>query len=433
MAKFDDLVSDHSTVPVPVGETVGGFKLMLIIVGVIIALPSFIAGSQLGHEVGLERAVVAFVVGGLILAVTGSVTAVVASRTRLTTYMLVRFSFGDQGANIVNFVVAVTMFGWFGVNAALFGDAVAATLDSFGFSSDGNMSVYIVIGSIVMTATTIFGFKAIDKLSLISVPILFIIIVAILVQSLGQASFDEIMSAGERNLSVGLAISAVVGGDMAMVATLPDYARYVRKRRQAIWAMLAAYGIGAPIIFMAAAVPTLVSGDPNLMNIIVALGLGVTALGIVIFSTWTTNVSNLYSAGLGLAAIFRNVRRWKLTVYSGVFGTAIALAGIMDLFIPFLLVLGATIPPIAAVYTIHFYAFGNQEYDTDSLSDAPPIRYNAFAAWVLGSTVGLISSLELVSLSTVPAIDSIVVSGISYWCLKRYRISQRFGLGQPPG
>ena len=417
MSKFNELVLDHSTKPVPPGEGVGGFRLALIIIGVSIALPAFVSGAQLGQEVGIKTAVIAFVVGGLILTVIGCFTAIVASRSRLTTYMLVQFSFGRKGAHVVNFVLAATMFGWFGVNASLFGDAVSAAFQSMKFTSSDNTSLYIVIGSILMTATTIFGFKAIDKLSLIAVPVLIVILVAILSQSVQQTNIEEIMLAGERNMSLGLTISAIAGSNMVMVATMPDIARYLTKRSQAIWAMFVAYVIGEPIILLSSAVPSLVTGDPDLMSIIFALGLGAWALVVMVFATWTSNAANLYGSGLSLAAIFKGVRRWKLTALSGVFGTMLALGGIVDVFIPFLLVLGATIPPIAGIYVTHFYAFGNETYDTESLNSDPPVRYNASFAWGLGIGIGILGSTGHFSLTTVPAIDAILVSAASYWLL----------------
>ena len=420
MRKFNDLVLDHSTRPVPAKEKVGCIRLALIIVGVSIALPAFVSGAQLGQAIGIRQALLAFLIGGLILAAIGSFTGIVASRSRLTTYTLVQFSFGPKGAHIVNFVMAATMFGWFGVNASLFGDAVQAAIQNLNWTSAGNAGFYVLVGSALMILTTIFGFKAIDKLSLVSVPVLIAILVAILVQSLQQTSPENLLQAGDRSMSLGIAISAVAGSNMVMVATMPDIARFLSKRSQAIWAMFIAYIIGEPIILLSSAVPSLVTGEPDLMNIIFTLGLGTWALVVMVFATWTSNAANLYGSGLSLAAIFKKVRRWKLTVLSGVFGTAFALAGIIDLFVPFLLLLGATIPPIAGIYVIHFYAFGNQTYEIDSLVRGPPVRYDAFIAWTLGSAVALLSSAEYTTLSTIPAIDAILVSGLSYWCLKRW-------------
>ncbi len=430
MGKLNDLVADHSTKPVPDHEKCGGFRLALIIIGVSIALPAFVSGAQLGQQIGIKSSMIAFFIGGLILTVVGSFTGIVAAKSRLTTYMLVKFSFGPTGAHIVNFVLAATMFGWFGVNASLFGEAVLAAFRDLGWTESSDTGVYVMVGSALMVMTTVFGFKAIDKLSLIAVPILIVILVTIMWKSAQAATVDEILAAGSRDMPLGLAISAVAGSNMVMVAALPDIARYLSKSHQAIVAVFIAYVIGEPLILLCSAIPSLVTGDPDLMNIVFALGLGTWALVVMVFATWTSNASNLYGSGLSLAAIFKNVRRWKLTVLSGVFGTAIALGGIIDVFIPFLIFLGVLIPPIAAIYVVHFYAYGEQSYDPAALDDGPPVRYNAFIAWILGSAIAVLATFEHVTISTVPAIDSAVIAAAAYWLCKRYSLAQRVGLGR---
>ena len=274
MGKLNDLVADHSTKPVPDHEKCGGFRLALIIIGVSIALPAFVSGAQLGQQIGIKNSMIAFFIGGLILTVVGSFTGIVAAKSRLTTYMLVKFSFGPTGAHIVNFVLAATMFGWFGVNASLFGEAVLAAFRDLGWTESSDTGVYVMVGSALMVMTTVFGFKAIDKLSLIAVPILIVILVTIMWKSAQAATVDEILAAGSRDMPLGLAISAVAGSNMVMVAALPDIARYLSKSHQAIVAVFIAYVIGEPLILLCSAIPSLVTGDPDLMNIVFALGLG---------------------------------------------------------------------------------------------------------------------------------------------------------------
>ncbi len=418
MSKFDQLVEDHSTTPVPKEKSVSGFRVALVVVGVSIALPAFLSGARIGLALGFTDAVIAFVTGGIILAIVGSMTAIVASQARLTTYMLVQFSFGPKGAHFVNFLLAATMFGWFGVNASLFGSAVVTALEALDWWIWPN-NVYVIAGSILMVLTTIFGFKALDKLSLFAVPVLIAILVAILFKSSERTTFDALLAAGDYSMPLGLAISAIVGGKMVAVATVPDIGRYLPNKRQAVWGMFLSYVIGAPVVLICSAVPSLVTGEPHLMKIVTGLGLGLWALIVMVFATWTSNAANLYSAGLGLASIFKNLHRWKLTVLAGIFGTFIALAGIVEWFIPFLIILSVMIPPIAGIYVVHYYAMVKQKCDILTLETIPAVNYKAFVAWGLGSGVAFLASRNYFSLSTIPACDAIIVSALTYWLLCR--------------
>jgi len=117
------------------------------------------------------------------------------------------------------------------------------------------------------------------------------------------------------------------------------------------------------------------------------------------------------------------------SVVGGSTSALLALGGIIDVFVPFLLLLAALIPPIAAIYVVHFYAFGQQSYNIQALDSGPPVRYNAFLAWIIGSAMGVATTWEYVILTTVPAIDAALISGAGYWLLKRALFAQRLGIG----
>jgi cytosine permease len=420
MEKLGSLVEDFSTAPVPDAMTVSGFRVALIIIGISIALPAFLMGAQIATALGLAKATIAFVVGSIILAVAASFTALVGAEARLSTYMLVQFSFGVTGARVVNTVFAATMFGWFGVNAALFGDAMVATVTHVYHVSSG-WPLYVVGGSVLMMLTTIFGFKALDRLSQLAVPLLLLILIAIMIVAIHQASPEKLFGAHVQTMSLGMAISAVVGGSMVGAACMPDLTRYISSRRSAVTSMFVSYGVGAPVILLSAAVPSLVTGEADLMKIFLGLGLGLTALFVLVFATWTTNAANLYSSGLSLAATFRTVRPWKLTLIAGALGLGVALSGVIAVFIPFLIFLGVLMPPVAAIYVVDFYLLARRRYDVATLARGPAMRWQAFAAWSLGSAVGVLTASDMATLSTIPACDSLLAAGLAYFGLMRWR------------
>lgn len=418
MSKLENLVEDFTTAPVPGALTVGGTRVALIILGIGIALPGFLMGAQIGTALGLVQGAIAFTVGGLILASVASLTALVGAEARLSTYMLVQFAFGVAGARVVNAVFAITCFGWFGVNAALFGDAMVATASEM-FEHSGGWGLYVAAGGALMVLTTIFGFKALDRLSLLAVPLLVIILAAITTLAILQATPGMLMATRpmDGSMNLGLAISAVAGGSMVGAATVPDLTRYVSSRGGAVGAMFISYGLGAPVILLSAAIPSLVTGEDDLMKIFLGLGLGLPALFVLVFSTWTSNAANLYSSGLSLAATFRKVKAWKLTLIAGVLGTVVALSGIIAHFVPFLITLGVFMPPVAAVYVVDFYLVARRRYNPDALDRLPAVRWPAFAAWGVGSGLGLVTAYDLVTITGIPSCDSFLAAGLAYLVL----------------
>ena len=83
------------------------------------------------------------------------------------------------------------------------------------------------LGGLLMIATTVFGFKALQKLSDLVVPLLLTGIIVVAYMSAQQSEFHSVMLIpGDGSLSIGLGISALVGGMVVGVTIFPDLARF---------------------------------------------------------------------------------------------------------------------------------------------------------------------------------------------------------------
>lgn len=398
--------------PVPESETVGGWRVAMILTGFAISLPSFLSSAQISSALGMRDALSVSLLAGILLCLMGCLTAIVSVRTRLTTYLLVQRSFGRSGAALVNIAIAFVHFGWFGVNASFFGDAmVAGTAAVLGLS--GSFASFVLIGGLLMAITTIYGFRALDRLALIAVPILALILGAVVIMAVRR---HGIVTAPDPTppepMSFGIALSALIGGNMLTVAAMPDLTRYIRSARQSVLGMVLSFPVATPLLTMAAAIPVLATGEIDIMKLIIGFGLGVPALLVLILSTWTINSANLYSASLSLTATFPSIAQWKFTIVAGVLGALLAVAGILDAFVSFLLLLGAIIPPIAAIYVI------------DALRDnstQAPVHWPAVVTWAVSAGIALLANAGYFTLTTVPALDATLVASVIYGIWSRAR------------
>ena len=417
MADLERLTDDHSRDPVPVAEAVSGWRVAMVIVGFAITLPLMITGSQVGLAMGLRDALTAFLVGGLVLTVIGSATAVVATGARLSTYKILEFAFGRLGAKLVSGVLAITLFGWYGVTAELFGRALSgAAADIYGFEFPVVLGT--VVGSALMVAVTVFGFKALDKLSLLAVPLLVLFLAGVVVRSLGSG--EAALPGGSGGLTLGVAISVVVGTYIVGAVLVPDLCRYARSTGHGVFAIVLSLGVGLPCILAAAAVPSLATQEADLVRVMLSLGLGVPALCVIVFATWTSNANNLYSMSLGLATILDGIDKWRLTVAAGVAGTLVAMVGVTDVFIPFLLTLGIAIPPVAGVYLADYFAVkGMRAYSEPVGPSERAVSPTAFVAWFIATAVGAIAAQGLFSVTKIPACDSFLTAMVVYFVASR--------------
>ena len=417
-------LEDFSRQQVPQEKTVSGLRIALIVIGIMITLPAFLTSAQVGRAMGLVRGSTAIVVGSLILAAFGCLIAIVGARSRLSTYMIIQFSFGRTGAKGVSMVIGVTLLGWFGVNGFLFGQAVQSSLVEL-FAFDQGMQIHVALGSVLVIATTVFGFKALDRLAVVSVPILLTALIAIVYYATRDATLDDLLASEGTGMTMGIAISAVVGAFMVGLTLLPDLCRYAHDSRKGVIASLLSFAVGYPLVLITSAIPALATGESDFMLIMMGLGMGVSAMLILIFATWTTNITNLYSTSLLLATVLTKIDRWKLTIGAGIIGTVFAGIGILDHFVSFLLFLGIAIPPIAGIYVADFFFVRGGNYDTASLQSEPPVSYPAFIAWLGASAVAQATAGELFTVTTIPSFDAILVSFGLYLLLKK-----GLGLGQ---
>ena len=327
--------------------------------------------------------------------------------------MLTGFAFGSAGGKFVNFIIALTLVGWYGVIINVFAAAADLVIRDL-YGPGVPLWAYIVAGSALMVGVTLSGFRGIDKLALCLVPVMLVFL-----SYAAWLSWDDIPSwnrgsPGAQPLSYSTAISSVVGGYIVGVVIQPDYSRFAKNVRHAMWAVFIALWVVQALVFFLAAIPSVATGVSNLIRIMVALGIGVPAFFLLLLSSWCSNVLCLYSSGLSLSTIFTRARLWQLILAIGVAGTALAFMYSDDYLIPFLVLLGVTVPPIAGIYVLDVILIRRCGDGADLTTAQPGINVNAFMAWGVAVLVGYLAEAERFSITGIASLDSILTATILY-------------------
>jgi len=404
---------DYSRNPVPQAKTLSGIHIAMVVIGGTIGIPVYLMSANIGGSLGLSKAIPAFAIGCFILGVMGALTSLSGARSHLSTYMLVEFAFGRVGARVVNFVIALALIGWYGVTMNVFAQAMDLTvMDLSGRSYP--VSLYIIGGSFLMCAVTISGFKGIDKLAMILVPFMMFFLVYAAQLAAGQIVAWDMTSAAGEGISFAEAVSAVIGSYIVGVVIQPDYSRFAKSNRHALWSVFFALGISFPVVMILSAIPGIATGEQDLVKIMILLGIGIPAFLLLLLGSWSSNVLSLYSSALSLATIFTRVHLWWIIVSIGVIGTAMAFLDIQEHLVNFLLLLGIAIPPVASIYVIETLVIRKSRCDVETLAKEAPINLAAFLAWGLAIGMGLLAQNDIFSISSIAAIDTIIVSSICY-------------------
>lgn len=403
----------HSRTPVPMSESVSGFQIGVVIVGVSITLPLLYSAGELAVGVGFTDALIATVIGALILSVMSIPASIVGARSRLSSYMIIEHTFGSVGAKFINFAFGLFLLGWYAVTADLFGRTLFVAASSL-TTLVLDEWVYTVASSTLVIVTTIYGFKAIDRLALVAVPFLLLALIVVVAGSLQVTPLGELLATRGDAVSMPTAISAVVGAAIVGVVLMPDLTRYARTTRDCVTASFLGQGGGIVIAYVAGMIPVLVWDELEPMRYMMLLGFGWLALAVIVFATWTTNVINLYGVGLAARASIPLGSYGSVVVIGGIAGTVAAILGIADHLIDFLVLLGLLVPPIAAVYLSDFFFFGRRDFSAARLDERPALRGNALFASIGGGAAAAWAYLSGFTLTTIAPLDSLVISVLLY-------------------
>jgi cytosine permease len=415
-------IKDYEREPVPVELRKGWVSLGAVWLGIGICLASVIIGGTLGGGLTMSQAFLAAILGALILATISALCSIVGAKTGLSTGLVSKFALGEYGSYAVSAIIAIALFGWFGVQTQLFGASAQHVLNElFGFNA--SETVLSIIGGLLMTTTAIIGFKAIQKLSILAVPLMSFLLVASLWKVLNNNSWSELSSAipsGEM-LPLGVAISIVVGSFVVGAVIGPDIARYARTPKDAVLASFSGFFVGFGMVLAIGAVLSKATSESDIVAIMLGLGWGTFAMLILILGQWTTNDNNLYSAALGFSVIFKKIPKYQLTIVAGLIGTLLAALNIYGSFIPFLIFLSALIPPIGGIYVADFFA--NQgKYQFENLDNIKKINRLGVSTWIISTLVAFSTTpapngFGWFNLTKTPALDAFLVALILQYVL----------------
>ena len=409
--------TEFSTEPVPDEHTVSWIRVAIIASMVAFSLPVFLAGVEIAISFSPLRTLEVFVVGTVILTVIGCITAAIGANSRLSSYMLNRIAFGFHGAALVNTAFAISLLGWFGVNIDLFSGAVQRlTVDIYAVSVPA-WPIEIFAG-LIMTVTTVFGFRAINTLSAFLVPVLIAVTAQLIVGSLTDQSLTQIMRTPSANeLSFGDGVSAVVGSAIVGAVILPDITRFVRHWSGGIFVVLTSYLVIQFIVISAGGLSATALEDDDLLNIMLTLGIGWAAFAIVIFGSWVLNSLNLYSTMLSVESTAPKLNNTSLIIILGSLGTLAAFMNILNDFLSFLFYLAVIFVPVSGIIIVDYLILRRSAYHEDRLLLQQKTRPKAIAAWGLGACVALMGSWSWISITNIAALDAMIVAALAYYLL----------------
>jgi len=315
---------DYSLEEVPKEQRYSLYNLFLTLSAAFGAIAVIFAGGVLGGGLTFSDAILAVMIGNIILTVIGSLTGVIGAYSGLSTYVGWRFPFGRVLGKIFGFalITVTTGIGWFAVESWFFGVVMNEIYPNNPFFSVWAAALW---GGVLMIISTYIGYRALSFLSYFILPQhVWLVAVGLLLAVSLHGGWGAVWTAHPSgSMTIAQAITATVGLYIAGSLIAPDITRFAKKARDAAVAWALHMFVFYPLLIIGAVAIVLLAGSVIVTEDMLKLGMGVGVLLIIVLGQWIINTVNLYSGSLSFTNAIP-IRRDYSSIIVGIIGTILA-------------------------------------------------------------------------------------------------------------
>ena len=407
---------DYPIDPVPSHARRSLFSLSVVLLGFTFFTPTMLAGAQIGAAFEASTLLWVLLLGSAVLGVYVAVIGGIGARTGLTTVMMCRYALGTRGSKLASLLLGGTQVGWYGVTVATLAGLTASAL---GWEGRGAEVALMLAGGALMGVTAYYGYKGMYALSLVSVPLLLVLAGWVTWRSLdevgGWSGLSAIVPA--ESMTVAVAVTIIVGTFASGGTQAPNWTRFARTPTAGFVSCLVAFLLGQLLMLGFGAIGALAFGQGDFVLVLYQLGLVGWGLVFLVANLWTTNDNTAYNFGVAGAEIADSPSKKPFVVGGVVLGTLLAVTGIYDDLISYLVWLGILIPPLGGVVIGDFLArwHGGMPAGTAGL---PAVEWRNVAVYVVASLAAWWSNEAGV---LIPPVVGVVVAVVGALAVQRGR------------
>lgn len=401
---------DFPLAAVPIEARKPIWSLAPLLMGFTLVSTTLIAGGMIGPAFGFTDLLWVVLIGNTILGVYCTILSYIAAKSGLSTVLMARFSFGNLGSRWVDFILGFTQVGWYAVTNAFIADALFNLL---GLPA-GLKWLAIVFFTYAFCITAYMGYRAMDWLSRLAVPAMLILIGLSLTLGFRDAG-DLFAIAPTEPMSLTAGIAVAVGTFISGGTQATNWSRFADSTKSAVGSTLLAFlGVNGLLIFTGAFC-TLVYGTNDLIQAMAQQGILIGGIILLVLNVWTTQDNTIYAFSIAGSNFFRTNKRHALVLGGATFALALALGGIYENLIPYLILLGAVIPPVGGIIMADFWLRHNGRFPSLS-TPLPAFNWAGVIAYIFASVVAYLSSQSDFGIAPL---NGIIVAAIAYALLVR--------------
>ncbi len=412
-------VEKKAMAPIGKNERQSWPSIAFIWIGIIICVPVLMVGGMLGAGLDFGSLIWVTIIGWGITGTVMCLTGIMGADLGLPSGMTSTKSFGNTGARIIVAMLgAISAIGWFSIQSFTCGAAFVILLKN-SFGVDFPLWLSIVLWSMVMVSSAIYGIKFLTVLNYIAVPALVALCVFALISILSKPGTGDMVLnyTPAQPIPFISAVSTMIGLLAAGMVIAADYSRYAKGRSATVKATVIGVLPTALIICITGAVAAIATGKTDITEVFASLGFPVVAMIVLILATWTTNTGNAYIAGLGIMKAFniKDSKRPLVTLGLGLAATVVSLLlmqeGINAGINVFLSFLSIAIPPVAGVMIADYWIVGRGK--SKNWHVVKGVNWIGVISWAIPVVYLFMGGPNFLN----PAIDSVIISMVAYLLL----------------
>ena len=332
--------------------TLSGFGLFTLWFGAAVSMAEIFTGgllAPLGFSEGLKAILLGHLIGGFILILGGYIGA----KSKLPAIMSTRISFGRYGSYLFSLLNVLQLIGWTAVMIISGGRAANELgIGLFGFDSINTWAIAI---GIMIGIWIWLGKVGFQKLNVVAVVLLFALTLVLCGVVFQEGSILQVKGTDEMSFGAALELSVIM--PLSWLPLIADYTRFAKSKKGGLIGSFTGYFVGSSLMYAIGLSIALFAQDASVGTMMMALHLGIAALGIVLLSTVTTTFLDAYSAGVTFTNIFPTMSERKIALVMGAIGLVVALYTPIEQYENFLYAIGSVFGPLFAILLSDYFIF----------------------------------------------------------------------------
>ena len=375
--------SDYPLSEVPSGARKGLLSTSILLFGFTFFTATMFAGGKIGMAFDFTTLLWAAVIGNLLLGLYAAVLGLIACRSGLNSVLMGRFCFGEVGSKLSDILLGFTQIGWYAWGTATIAIVLVKLL---GLSESLTLPLMVLFG-FGFCITAFIGYKGLDLLSRVAVPaMLVLLVISLWIATRDAGGLSGLLAVQPKeSMSLSVAITLVFGTFVSGATQATNWTRFAKSGRVAVLSSLLGFFIGNGLMIIAGAYGAIVYQQPDVVEVLVLQGLSMAAVVMLFLNLWTTQDNTIYNFAAAGCNLLRTDRRKTVTLVGAAIGTLLALGGMYELLIPFLILLGSIIPPIGGVIMADYFYGHRANYPRLADVRLPAFNWTGLLAYAVGA------------------------------------------------